>query len=300
MWLFLALLGHLLNAFVFITDKAFVAKLFPSPKALAFISGASGVFTFVLFPWFLEPASPVVLWAAMGSGAVSIFALIYFFTAMSKDEVSRVVPAIGSITPPFTFALSYGLLGERLSGEVLAAFILLALGGLVIAVRSFKAIFKERIYSLLFLEVFVGFLFALAFVLQKFAFDHTDDFSAFLISRIGGVVVAFPLLLSKEVRSRLTLKEFRDGGVKRGSLYFVSRVFAGVSPLVILLAISFGSATLVNATQGVQYIFLYVLALIFARKYPEIFGEELSKKVFLQKGIALVLIISGLVLLARV
>jgi len=300
MWLFLALLGHLLNAFVYLTDKAFVAKLFPSPKALAFISGISGAFTFVLFPWFLSSAPLAVVLAAIGSGAVSIFALIYFFTAVGRDEVSRVVPAIGSLIPPFTFALSYGLLGERLGGETLVAFILLTLGGLLVAVRSFRAVFEERVYSLLFLELLVGFLFALSFILQKFAFNHTDDFSAFLWSRIGGVAVALPLFFSPEVRSRLTFDEFRDGGVKKGGLYFLSRIFAGISPLVILFAISLGSATLVNALQGVQYAFLYILALFFARRYPDIFKEEISGKVFMQKGIALVLIITGLVLLARV
>src|SRR3989344_3219849 len=190
MWLFIALIGHLLNAFVFITDKAFVEKILPSPKALAFISGASGIFTFVLVPWFLRPGEFFTIFAALFSGAVLVIALIFFFSALQKDEVSRVVPAIGSITPLFTFALSYGVLGERLGGEALAAFILLALGGFLIAARSFNSVFKEKFYSLFFLELLVGFFFALSFVLQKYAFEGTDDLSAFLWSRVGAAGAA--------------------------------------------------------------------------------------------------------------
>lgn len=299
MWLFIALVGHFLNAFVFITDKAFVEKILPSPRALAFISGASGIFTFVLIPWFLRPGGFLTIFAAIFSGAILVIALIFFFSALQKDEVSRVVPAIGSITPLFTFALSYGILGERLGGEALVAFILLALGGILIAARSFGAIFKEKFYSLFFLEIFVGFLFALSFVLQKYAFEGTDDLSAFLWSRMGAVGAALPLLFYTEVREKIKFSSVRGNGVRAGTLYVLSRIFAGIAPLVVLLAISFGSASLVNAMQGVQYGFLYILALIFARRFPDIFEEEFSKKVIIQKSAALILIITGLILLAR-
>lgn len=301
MWLILAILGHLLNAFVYITDKAFVAKFYPSPKALAFISGAAGIFTFIAFPWFLKPAGTDVIWAGIGSGAVSIIGLVYFFTAMQRDEVSRVVPAVGSMIPPFTFALSYWLLAERLGNAFLVAFILLATGGVLIATRSFEVSFIKKTYGLFSLEIFAAFLFSLAFVLQKYAFEGTDDFSAFLWSRVGALGVALPLLLSSEVREKMRFSELRGNGArsgfKKGALFIVTRIFAGLSPLIILLAIAFGSATLVNSLQGLQYGFLFMLALIFSRSFPEIFGEDMTKRVIVQKSIATAMIVAGLALL---
>lgn len=297
MWLILAVLGHLTNALVFITDKAFVQKLYPSPLALAFIGGVSGAFTFIAFPWLLKPASPALILAAVGAGATSVPALVYFFTALQRDEVSRVVPAVGSMTPPFTFALSYVLLGERLGAWELVAFSILGFGGILIAFRSFDDIFRKKSYSLFVTEIFVALLFALGFVLQKFAFEGTDDLSAFLWSRVGAVGAALPLLASKGVRERLRFSEVRGRGVRTGALYIASRIFAGLSPLIILLAISFGSASLVNALQGVQYAFLFVLAIFFSRRWPEIFHEELNKNTFMQKALATLLIIVGLALL---
>ena len=297
MWLPLAILGHLLNALVYLIDRAFVVKFYPSPKALAFISGASGVFLFFAFPWFPKSASADVALAGIVSGLISVPALVYFFRAMQQDEVSRVVPAVGSMIPLFTFGLSYWILAERLESVSFSAFILLALGGVLIAFHSFEVRFLRRAYGLFFLEFFVALLFSLTFVLQKYAFDGTDDFSAFLWSRIGAVGAALPLLLSKEVREKMRFSELRGGGIKRSALFMVSRIFAGISPLIILLAIAFGSATLVNSIQGLQYGFLFLLALLFSRRWPEIFGEEISKSVLVQKSIATALIIAGLALL---
>ncbi|KKW20280.1 MAG: hypothetical protein UY61_C0039G0002 [Candidatus Adlerbacteria bacterium GW2011_GWC1_50_9] len=276
MWLVFALFGHLMNAFVFLTDKAFVEKIFPSPKALAFISGASGIFTFALFPWFLTGGPSDAVFASIFSGAITVVALVFFFTAVGRDEISRVVPATGSLTPISTF-----------------------LGGIVIAFRSFWSLFRKKDFSLFGLELFVAFLFAVGFVTQKYGFNGLEsDFSSFLWARAGGVLAALPLLFYSDVRARLNFSEIRSGGAKKGILYAVSRIFAGISPLVITVAISFGSATLVNATQGVQYVFLYLLAILFSRRFPDIFKEGLDRGVVFQKSIALVLIVIGLILVS--
>lgn len=301
MWLFLALLGHLLNALVYLTDKAFVVKLYPSPKALAFISGAAGIFLFAAFPWYPKPTSYDVIFAGIGSGLVSIPALLYFFKAIQRDEVSRVVPAVGSMIPLFTFGLSYWILTERLMNVSLAAFILLALGGILIAFRSFTFNFLQHMYAHFFLEVMVAFLFSLTFVLQKYAFEGTDDFSAFLWSRVGAAGAAIPLLFSAEVREKLKFLDLRSNGVtsgfKKGILFIVTRIFAGISPLIILLAIAFGSPTLVNSLQGLQYGLVFILALIFSRRFPDIFQEEITKRVIIQKSIGTAMIMAGLALL---
>lgn len=299
MWLVFALFGHLMNAFVFLTDKAFVEKIFPSPKALAFISGASGIFMFALFPWFLTGGPADAVLASLFSGAITVVALVLFFTAVGRDEISRVVPATGSLTPISTFLLSYFLLGERFDVEMLVAFSLLAFGGIIIAFRSFWSLFRKKDFSLFGLEMLAAVLFAVGFVTQKYGFNGFEsDFSSFLWARAGGVFAALPLLFYSDVRSRLSFSEIRSGEAKKGLFYAVSRIFAGVSPLMITVAISFGSATLVNAIQGVQYVFLYILAILFSRRFPDIFREEFDHAVVIQKSIALILIIVGLILVA--
>ncbi|MEA3343503.1 MAG: hypothetical protein U9Q92_05015, partial [archaeon] len=65
----------------------------------------------------------------------------------------------------------------------------------------------------------------------------------------------------------------------------------GISGLFFLsLAISLGSVSLINAAQGTQYLFLFLLALICTRFFPKLFKEELNKEIIAKKAIAILLI----------
>jgi uncharacterized membrane protein len=297
MWLILALVGHSAKALGFLGDKLFIEKLLPSPRALAFLSGIGGLFFLLASPWYLRFAPLAVLASSVGAGIISIYALIYFYRAVDRDEISRVVPAIGSIMPIATFVLSYIILGERLGDRTLFAFSFLAVGGILIAFHSFSRIFKIGYFSLFFMEIWIAFLFALSAVLVKFAFERTDDFSAFLWFRIGSVGAVLPLLIYPEVRERLKFVSLKKSGAKNEIFYLLSRVFAGISPLIIWFAISYGSVTLVNSLQGIQYPLLFVLALFFSSRWPNIFQEEISRGSILQKSLATVFIFVGLALL---
>lgn len=294
MYIILALIGHLLNSLVVISDKAFVQKLYPHPRVLTFFAASGGVVFFFLFPWFLEPASFWVVGAAIISGILVIPSLLLFFHAMQREEVSRVVPVIGTLTAVFTFVLSYFILDERLSGHVLLAFVFLILGGAIIEMNSFKHVFSK---NLLLLEILAGVLFASTYVLQKYAFEGTDDISAFLWARLGSAGTALCLLFDHEIRGRLAPKKLKNVGSEKIELYVVSRVLAGIAPLIILVAISLGSVTIVNSLQGIQFVILFFLAIIFSRRWPSIFREEFNTAVIAQKTIATVLIAVGIGLL---
>lgn len=297
MWLVLALIGHIAKALGFLGDKLFVEKLLPNPRVLAFLSGMGGIFFLLFAPWFLKPASPTIVFVSMLAGAINIFALIYFYRAIDRDEISRVIPTIGSITPIAVFVLSYLILGERLPKQTFYAFIFLVIGGILVALHSFKLRIKFKNYSLLFLEIWVGLLFALSAVLLKFAFQGTDDVSAFLWTRIGSVAFAGLLFFNPHVRLELNLSGIKKRGIRNGFFYILSRIFAGLAPLIIIAAISFGSVTLVNALQGVQYPLLFVLATIFSRRWPRIFQEEIKRGTIMQKSFATLCILLGLALL---
>jgi len=58
--------------------------------------------------------------------------------------------------------------------------------------------------------------------------------------------------------------------------------------------VKLGSATFVNAMQGVQFVFLLGLVVLLSKKFPAILEEELTREVLLQKILAIGLIICGL------
>ena len=55
---------------------------------------------------------------------------------------------------------------------------------------------------------------------------------------------------------------------------------------------------IVNSMRGIQYIFLFIITLFISYFYPKILEEEISRKIFFQKIISIILIAVGLIILA--
>ena len=77
----------------------------------------------------------------------------------------------------------------------------------------------------------------------------------------------------------------------------MAQILGAASFLIIAYAISLGPVTVINAMQGVQYAILFLLVVVLARRYPHLLDEPLSKKIIVQKSLAIGLIIIGLVLI---
>jgi len=299
MWLILAVSGHILNALSFLSDKIFMERVIPDAKALAFVAGLSGILVLPLAIWFplTGPFAPLAV--SFISGIFFILALIFFYNALAIEEVSRVVPAVGGMVPVFTWGLSFLMLGDRLSGRSLLAFLLLVAGGFLIELHSFKDLFSRRFQTSFSLEASAAFLFAASLVFQKYGFTGAEAMTSFMWSRFGTVFAALGILASMPaILARLAPGSFKSISPAYKALAFLSRVSSGVGPLLILAAISMGNVSLINALQGSQFAFLFVLALLLSRKWPTVFGEELKRGVIMRKGAATLVIAAGLALIA--
>lgn len=297
MWLLLALIGHIGNALVFLSDKASIEKRVFDPRALALLAGMSNAVPLLAAPWFLEMENGMAAVAAVASGVLFFLSLLLYFFAVDRDEISRVVPTIGSVGPLFTFFFGIFLLGEVLSGKTLAAFFLLLCGGALIEFRSVSRLFSARALRTFSLEIGSALFGAAASVLLKYAFNGSADIAAFLWSRVGFMGAAVPLLFSPSVRQEF-FPHALHAHLRGNNVWFIgSRILGGVAPLILTAAVAWGSVVLVNAVQGVQYVFLFLLALLFSRRWPRIFQEHVTRDTILQKVAATIIIASGLFLL---
>jgi hypothetical protein len=84
-----------------------------------------------------------------------------------------------------------------------------------------------------------------------------------------------------------------------GSLLVFNKILAGTAFVFLNYAISLGSVVLVNAMQGMQYVFLLCLTVFFAKTRPHILEEEINWPLFGQKFLAVILIGIGLLILAQ-
>lgn len=295
LWLLVVILAHLLNAVAFLVDKFLLSRAVPKPAVYAFFVGMLGAITFVLLPLdFALPTGPQAL-LDLAAGATFVFALLCFFSALQRGEASRIVPYIGGTIPIWTLVFAYLALGERLTSRELIAFAVLVLGSALIA-REGSRVGTRRGHAYA-IASFAAVFFALSTVLMKVIFLHQAFIPGFVWSRAGAVIAALAILLHAPSRAAIIQPQQRP----RGSLLtlFIGGQLAGaVGFLTLQYAVSLASPTLVNALQGVQYAFIFVLILTLGRTFSQL-RERLTRAIVLQKVAAIVVIAVGLAMLAR-
>jgi len=286
-----AITAYLLFALNGIADKFLLTKAIKHPVTYAFYSGASSVLILVLAPFFLKSISATTFYIALIAGALFTYGLYFFFTATRSISVSRILPIEGGLVPVFTLILSFTILGERLSGTQMLAFIFLVAGAILISFKYDKqhGWHMQAIRN----ATIAAFFFALSFVLTKYVYTETTFLSGLIWTRMGLVLGALSFLLISQYRKYIFSAPERV--THRNKLIFYgARVSGGLGGFLQNYAISLGSVTIVNALQGTQFIFLLILTSFISIYHPKILEEKITKKIIFQKLIAIILISYGL------
>lgn len=308
-WLIVAVSAYFILAVVFLVDKHLLTKAISNPRVYAFYVGILGISVLLLAPFvgfYVPEFSQLVL--GLLSGIVFIYSLFWLYKALQLFEPSRVVPAIGGLTPLFTFGFIYifTLDQESLSLKNLIAFALLILGSVLITIKKKKlANFKSLKFS-----VFTAFLFSLSFVLIKYVYLAQPFWNGFIWRCVGGFLMAICFFVFfPDVRKEIFNRKEKQlsGGTKKTAVIFLSNQAAGAGATVLqnwAIALSpLIYVPFVNALQGTQYVFLFILVVILSLAKPfwtENAGlkEEISRGIILQKIVATLLIGTGLAILS--
>jgi uncharacterized membrane protein len=296
-WILIAIIGYLLNAIVLIVDKFFITTKVKNPWVYAFYAGILGGLAFLLWPLDFAFLPFYTFLFAIFSGAAFFFGIFFLYSAMHTGEASRVVSIIGGISPIIIFALSYGVLGERLSTFWISAFVFLISGAFLLSLEddggSFKFKIGERfpIYSFI-----AAIFFAVSFFLSKVVYTQASFLNSFIWMRVGSFSIAVFLLLWPSLRKAITRNPLN---VSPGlPFFFISnKALSAFAFLILNYAISLGSVTVVNALQGVQYAFIFVLALATSLYNPKFLEESFSIKAITQKIVGIALVSIGVALL---
>lgn len=298
-WIFIVIIAHLFYAGVFIIDRYLLKKGFPHPLSYAFWSSIVGVFIILLAPFGFKIPEVSQIIFSIAAGLVWVLAIISFYTALYKGESSRVVPVVGGLIPILTLFLSFIFLGERLKFQELIAFCLLVSGGTLLSLLVEKKVLSsaKRIHLMRALAPALGaaFAFAIYFVITKFIFLHQNFISGLIWIRAGAILGVLFMIIPRAFRQKIFAK---SENIRRETIgFFALDKFLGIfAGLCMYGAIYLGSVTLVNALQGVQYVFLLLLAFLLFRKIPAL-KEQFDKRTLVQKIIAIILIGTGLAIL---
>ncbi len=292
-WILIALGGYLLLAITGVADKFFVSKIVREPVAYAFYIAASGPFSLLLIPFGAQLLSLQEFIVALLAGIFFIVGVWNSYAAIKRSTVSRVVPIQGGLVPSFSYLFAYMILGERLNLWQTSAFFFLVIGAILISMRKEKGIWTPSAFVY---AAISSASFAMAAVLTKYIFDQSNFISGMVWTRMGFILVAGAILLSKSNR-KIIFNAPKQAGVKNVALYYTSRATGTIGGFLQNYAVSLGSVTIVNAMQSFQFVFLLALTSLLSVYYPKILKEKITPSIIVLKLAAIVVIGVGLALL---
>jgi uncharacterized membrane protein len=294
-WIIYALVAYLMWALVNIVDKFLLEKKFKDYLSYILLAGLFQIVVFIAIP-FTGFSMPSFEMAAIGlvAGAMFFLSLVPYFKALSSEDATIVIP-LGSLTPVLVLLISVVFLGEIFDYSKIASFMFLVFGGFVLAASDFN-FRKIRFTPVLNYIILSIVMFAVATVLTKYTFSNMPVFEGFVLLRTGAVISSLAFLLHPEIRKNL-FSTASSMGKKFGGIFIANETFALSNQFIYDLAISLGSISLISAGQGLQYVFLFLIAMALSFFAPKILKEDINRKTLVRKATGIGLIVFGLLLI---
>jgi len=306
-WLTIAIISYAFTAVANILDKLILAKYLKAAAIYAFYVGILGIISLIFIPFGVKWEGVEQFAISLITGFGFVTALYIMYSAFLRGETTKVATIIGGSLPIYTFILSFLFLGERLFVNEIIAFVFLIAGMVIIGWESKPKIHwwqrvshvHKRKRGYLSLALISGLIFSLTFVLSKYVYDNQGFISGFFWMRIGTFVGALLILLvpkwRKLVREDLQAPKKSQG--KGKTLLITNQIIGALGFLLLNYAISLGSVTLINAMQGLQYVFIFIISVIMGRFIAEV-REEYTPSILVQKILGIIMISTGLIFLA--
>lgn len=302
-WLWITIIAYALFGFAQIVNRYLLSGPLPDPKLYTFYVGLLPMLVFLLTPVFgLSVLAPFPMAAALLSGFVFTVGLFFIYAGLRRFEASRLIPAVGGLTPIFTLAGSaLAFSGSGIEGVDWLAFVLLLAGSVFITVERGKEISLPSLKFALAAALFLS----LSFVLLKYVYLVASFWSPFVWAKAGGFIFALGLFaFSKELR-----REIFGGGPRRmiqedkkTTFIFLGNQVLGAAGNVLQNVAFFLVPALytafVNALEGIIYVFVIIFSALASIFFPHLLKEVFTKETAFQKAVATILVIAGIIILS--
>lgn len=296
-WLLLALIPPFLFALVNHIDKYLIEKYFKRGEVGSLILFSSlvgipvatviGIFHPSVFSIPFSHAGLLIL-----GGALFILGSIAYFYALEADETSFVAPLFQMI-PVISFFLAFIFLKETLSlKQIIGSFIIFA--GVTALSVEFSAkgfILKKKTFLLMF---FASVFMSVDNLIFKIVTVEADFWQSAFWEYIGFIVIAMIIFVFFPAYRKHFLKVVKQNSVKVLSLNFSNEGLVTIGKIMLHYASLLGPLSLVTlVSEGLQPFFVLAIGVILTLFWPQIVSENLAKKYFLHKLVAIFCIFLG-------
>jgi drug/metabolite transporter (DMT)-like permease len=227
------------------------------------------------------------------SGLMYLGAIYFYLRALQQEEASVIAPLFQTSTL-FTYAIAYLVLHESLSGVQLGG------GALVMAsaaVSSYEPGGRRRFkWSIVVPILICTATVAASSVMFKF-FAIRDAFWPVTFWSFAGQAVFGAVLLAIPRIRRQFLGMFREHPGAVIGINAANELINLGGGLAARYASILGPISLVQAIGGTTSFFVYVFGVILSLFAPRLAREDMSRAALLRKGIAVALIVAGVILM---
>jgi len=280
-WIYLALWAYFLNAISFIIDKYLLASPIPRPFVYAFWVAALSSVAVVLIPFGVTLITPGMFLVSFLSGLAFFLGLIFFYKSLKQGDASVGATKTGTFTVLFSYIFSPFILGAGSIHPDLVASVMLLVGVAILA-RIGKSILPYSIAS--------GAFFGLSLIVLKFVFSQTGFVNGIFWTRMGFVLAALVPLAFSPLRNQV-IQSLKTP--PRSRLVFIfNKIIAGCGFLSLYYAIQLGNVAVVNSLLGLQFVFVFLLAVMLRRAIPDV-AENFTPEVVRNKIIGIGFITAG-------
>lgn len=292
MWLFLAVAGYFLYAIVSILDKIILTRTIARPLIYTFYSTVVSILAVAALPW-VGPLRGADWLFALLAGVIFSIGLFFLFTAMGAIDVSRIGPFNGALFTIFLYAFAFFFLGERLTPWQTAGIMILAAASMLLSQNARGGRGIERGF---FFAIGSAFCFSVSQIATKYLYLRYPFLTVLVWNSIVTGTIGLLLLLHPLVRASFRRRE--RGAKSPLPLVALDKALAFAAVLLVQYAIAAGSVTIVGALSGMQFAFLFLLALALTHFAPRLFREAFTRRTLFIESVAIVLIVLGLMFIA--
>lgn len=293
-WFYLALLAPLLYAIVNLLDDNLLQFVYKSPYVAAVSAGFYGSLP-LLSRFFLDShrLPPHLAMLSLLAGFLTLSYYFFYFRGLETDTPSIVVALFGLAPATIPF-FAHFIVHERLGVAEIIGFVIVLLASLALAVADFKRFRFSR--ALFFVVIAVIFMDA-ASIITKYVYQKTDFYSAYLYFSAGMGVGGLSFLLARFSDNAATIRDIARGIKRLLPVFIVAELLGLAAEFTLNLAISRGPVSLVKVIEGIQPMFVLLIALGLHPFWPKYFREGESGHL-VRKFALMAVIIIGLAVIS--
>src|SRR5574341_228526 len=284
-WIIYALLYPALLAVINVVDKFLLAKRIRDYWSLLLVIGFVALPAGILITLFSSWSNVSKMQIALGmvSGVLITISYVVYFYVLSFEEVSRVI-YIWYATPVLVALFAALILNENLPWWKYVAIIIAAGGAVLIGMERFAKIpvMRRGFWFIILMCVFSG----IVSIIAKYLLYNLSIWNVIALELLG-VSLLILFVFSKRARShvRHTIKSLH--------LIVFSEYFTYIAWLIWAAAVALANVSLVSAMGSVQPLYVLVLMLMLSTFKPHILKEVFTRKTFLIKAVAILMIVVG-------